>query len=310
MSALRTRALRRALALALVGGCAAGGRAAGGALAPWGVAARLDHPAPFADGRVRTVNGIAFTPDGRRLYVSDWVEARDATGRRRLRIFEWRHEGGRWVGPHAVAFGSAYTDYQPVMHPDGSRLYFQSTRPAPGDTAETLQNLWVVERVGDGWSAPRELTALNSPAREGYAAPLADGTLYFNSDRPGGRGLQDFYRARLVDGRWTPPVPVDELNTADGENDLFVDPRGRFVIFNRYVDSTRAIDLYVAFRAPDGRWGVPRPLDAVNGPGWELTPTVTPDGRYFLFTRDARIHRVELVSLLYRDEPVPGRLRR
>jgi len=41
----------------------------------------------------------------------------------------------------------------------------------------------------------------------------------------------------------------------------------------------------------------------------ELTPSVSPDGRYFLFTRGGVIQRIELAALIYPDE-VPGLGRR
>ena len=277
---------------------------------PYDIDGPIDQPVRFASGQVTTVNGLAFTPDGRTLYTANWVADRDSTGRRRLRIFEWRNSDGRWQGPAPASFSSPYTDYQPVMAPGGSRLYFQSTRPVSPGSGEVLQNLWFVDREGDSWSSPRPATVLNTPAREGYAAPLADGTLYFNSDRPGGRGLQDFYRARALGGdAFATPVPVTELNTEHSENDLVVDPAGRFVIFNRYVEATREIDLYIAFATPQG-WGPQRPLDGVNALGWELTPSISPNGRYFFFTREANIHQIDLAAILYTDEPVPGRRRR
>ena len=265
---------------------------------PYAAAEKIERPIAFAAGRVRTVNGLAFTPDGRTLYTSYWVGERDSTGRRRLRIFEWVHDGHDWRGPTPVRFGSRYTDNQPVMTPDGRRLYFQSTRPEAGDSAEVPENLWYVDRDGTGWSEARPLPALNTAAsREGYAMPTAVGTVYFYSDRPGGAGEEDFYRSRLVNGALSAPELVTELNSEHGENDLFVDPEERFAIFNRYVSATRDSDLYIAFRDGD-RWGAPRPLSELNGPTWELTPMVSPNGQYLFYTLGGTIMQTELAPLI------------
>ena len=297
-------------ALLIVVGCATTTRPV---RVPYAIEGPLDRPVPFAGGRITTINGIAFDESGASLFVAVWQPDLDPRGRRRLRIQEWRHDGRDWTGPFIPSFSSRDTDYQPVYSPDRRRLYFQSTRPVPGDTVEVLQNLWFVDRSGAGWSEPRFIAELNTAAREGYVAPLADGTLYFNSDRPGGRGLQDFYRARRVAGQLLPPEPVTELNTADSENDLFVDPGGRFLIFNRFIESTRSVDLYVSFPAGSG-WGSPRPLDNLNdttAAAWELTPSVSPDGRYFFYTVDGTIMQLELGALIYEDElPGVGRRRR
>jgi hypothetical protein len=291
----------RAIAIALLTVLAGCGRGRV-PLAPYAVPSPLPRPMPFAGG-IRTVNGIAFTPDGTTLYTSDWVSDLAPDGRRRARIFERRFEHGAWSAPRLASFSSAYTDYQPVMHPNGRQLFFQSTRPVPNGTTEVLQNLWVVDRQGDGWSEPRFLAELNTDAREGYVSPLVNGDLYFNSDRPGGLGGQDFYRARLEGGRYSAALPVAELNTADSENDLYVDPRGRFVIFNRYIDATRSIDLYISYPKPGGGWDTPRLLDAVNGPGWEITPSVTPDGRYFMYSLNNVIMQVDLAAALGGSAP-------
>ncbi|MGH7628629.1 MAG: hypothetical protein ACREOF_04430 [Gemmatimonadales bacterium] len=76
-----------------------------------------------------------------------------------------------------------------------------------------------------------------------------------------------------------------------------MDPRERFVIFNRHVDATRDLDLFIAFR--DGsRWGVPRPLTEINGPVWELTPSVSPNWQYLFYTLGGTIMQAELAPLL------------
>ncbi len=108
---------------------------------------------------------------------------------------------------------------------------------------------------------------------------------------------------------------MSELNSPHSENDLFVDYEERFVIFNRYVDSTASIDLYIAFRQ-GSRWGLPRRLDDIDvdrgGPSlWELSPSVTPDGQYFVFARGGTIMQVDRGAVIYEDElPGVGRRRR
>src|SRR5215470_307157 len=72
------------------------------------------------------------------------------------------------------------------------------------------------------YGAPRPITELNAVGFRDDD-PSATGDLlelYFNSDRPGGPGLQDMYvsrRARTTDP-WGPPALVAELSTADDES--------------------------------------------------------------------------------------------
>jgi hypothetical protein len=109
------------------------------------------------------------------------------------------------------------------------------------------------------------------------------------SDRPGGHGETDIYRAtRAADGRFGPPVNIGSPpNSSDGEGDTFVAPDERYLVFSssRAGGSGRG-DLYVWFRAADSRWGPVISLgDAINTPDHEFCPIVTPDGRYLFFSR-------------------------
>ena len=121
----------------------------------------------FRGTAIRTVNGIAFDQFERKLFAAAWQDDRDAQGRRRLRIVEWQCDDSTWNGPHVPPFSrTPYTDYQPVYSHNRQRLYFQSTRPVPGDSVEVLQNLWYVERRSNGWTAPHYIAELNTPYRD------------------------------------------------------------------------------------------------------------------------------------------------
>jgi Tol biopolymer transport system component len=114
-----------------------------------------------------------------------------------------------------------------------------------------------------------------------------DGTLYFSSDRDGGEGGLDLYRAPRVAGRYPaaynlgPPV-----NTGDGDDLPFIAPDESYLIFaSDRPGGLGNRDLYVSFRV-DGRWTAPRNLGSpINSPAWDIYPSVSPDGRYLFFTR-------------------------
>src|SRR5439155_10274002 len=114
------------------------------------------------------------------------------------------------------------------ISPDGSTLYFVSNRPTATHPAKKDFDLWRVRKAGGAWSAPEHLgDALNSEKQE-FGPELHDGWLWFNSNRDGGAGKLDIYRAKLLaDGTFgaaenvgapvnTPLDECDPVLTRDG----------------------------------------------------------------------------------------------
>src|SRR5207249_2416750 len=97
--------------------------------------------------------------------------------------------GARYGG----AAGKGQQDLPPFITPDGSRLYFASNRPAQdyiGAEPRDNTDIWVVERIGDTtWSEPKSPGgAVNTPSNEWFPTLASDGTIYFGSERSGGKG--------------------------------------------------------------------------------------------------------------------------
>lgn len=269
---------------------------------PYATNVAITQPRPYEDHLVTTVNGLAFAPDGRVLYVSRRVDELDDRGGQRSRIFAHHFSEGKWSAPKSLPFSLQFTDYQPVLDADGSRLFFTSTRPLPGRDAETRQNIWYVDRHEGEWGTPQLVSNLATSGWDGYAVPTRRGRLYFVSDRPGGRGAVDIWVAETVaDGQYGEPINVSALNSEHSDSDIFVDPDERFIILHRWVEATRTIDFWIAFGTQE-EWHAPRLLSEVNGPGWELSPTVSPDGRYFFFNRDGTIHQIDFCALVRAQE--------
>lgn len=246
---------------------------------------------PYAVGELHTVNGIAFHPDGERVFLTHHVADEDPRGRPRARIVVHRRTPSGWGPPRPVSFAGACTDYQPVLSPDGDRLYFTSTRPRPGTSEEARQDPWMVTATDQGWSDPVHLTALAGPGWDGHATVTRGGVVYIASDRPGGAGGVDVWRSEPTpDGTPGLPEPVTVINTAGGESDLFVDPEETVLFFTRWIDRDRSLRLWVS-RREDGRWTTPRPVPVGAEGGWVLSPTLTPSGKTLLWQEDGHLQR-------------------
>lgn len=256
-------------------------------LAYLGVPLPGDTPVVFAPGAVSTeareINAV-FSRDGRELYVTRVVDGRAS-------LFVRRLQGDTWSAPVRLALVANQPDADiadPALSPDGQRLYFvsgaQNDLFPPGNG-----NIWVSRRDGDGWGPAVILPApVNSSAAEYYPSVVADGSLYFSSNRDGGAGDLDLYRAQYQDDAFTSVVNLGApINTPQTEVDAYVAPDERMLIVAARRDGNRgALDLYISFRGTEGAWG---PLvhmgDTINTDLTDYCPMVTPDGRFFFFSR-------------------------
>jgi hypothetical protein len=120
---------------------------------------------------------------------------------------------------------------------------------------------------------------------ESYPVVVADGSLYFQSDRPGGFGKQDIYRAQyLGNGKFDVPKSIGAVvNTEEDSGDTYVSPDERYLIVNSR--RKEAPGLYVSFKEHDD-WQTPIFIkEPINSEWTDFCPYMTPDGKYFFFSR-------------------------
>jgi WD40-like Beta Propeller Repeat len=102
-----------------------------------------------------------------------------------------------------------------------------------------------------------------------------------------GIGRCDLYCSKLVDGQYGPPENLGEpINSAANEVEPFIAPDKSYLIFagTGLPESKGAYDLYVSLRQ-NGTWTRPRHLgDKINSVGWDFSPKVSADEKWFFFT--------------------------
>lgn len=202
------------------------------------------------------------------------------------RILVTRCESRGWSKPEPPAFAGEGVEADPYFTKDGRTLYYISTRPAIGVSGRSL-DIWRVEREGKGaWGTPFRLPEpVNSSGQEWFPRPAPDGWLYFGSDRPGGLGRTDIWRARAgEDGRWTVENLGGNVNTAGDEYEPLPSPDGTRMIV--MADG----GLYETRRASTGTGWSPRVKlpAAVNVNGSEIGAVFSPSGKSLLFARDTK----------------------
>ena len=207
---------------------------------------------------------------------TDGVREYDSFAGEPIRFAVWE-EAARLAGE----LGGDEGEHRPTLSPDGRWLVFASG--ARGTNAE----LYVAEmRAGEALD-PRPLYELNSSYDE-LAPAFGHGALYFTTNRPGGAGGFDLWRAPVdADGEFGAPEPLDAtVNTRSDEVDPAPLPGGLALAFssNRDQGGRRGHDFFLARPGLAG-YEVAR-LDALSSWQDDRELAFTGDGRRAFFASD------------------------
>lgn len=251
-----------------------------------------DTPKVFAE-KIIAPNGehvgyCAFSPDGTELYYAQtnehWSESKlirihvDSLDKRvPLYLKDRRYEG------------------EPFVTADGDTMYFMAVLP-PEEGKQWHADQYRVRKEKDGeWGTPELLdSVINTPASEWHVSLTDDGVLYFTSEREEGTSALhgDIYKATVKGDSFTDlkklPSPI---NSIYNDSDPLIAPDESFLIF--HSDRPGGFgqhDLYITFY--NGvNWTAPVNMGPlINATGWEMAPSLTPDGKYLLYTyREAMV---------------------
>lgn len=189
---------------------------------------------------------VGITTDGSRAYllnryVSDSLMEPGLS-------FTNRVERIAWSEPLNIDLdGIEMTDrvYNIYVNPDES-LIFMSMMKAGIDTTH---NIYVIEKEGVGWGLPRMLNdSINSTASDEITPYITkDGRfLYFASDREGGKGDFDIYRAERISRsftEWSEPINLESINSEDFDAYLSIDNENNFYFSSNR--NSRLSDIFI-----------------------------------------------------------------
>ena len=151
-------------------------------------------------------------------------------------------------------------------------------------------DLYISKKTGDVWSRPKNLgKSVNSRYWESQPSLSADGkTLYFSSNRVGGKGGRDLWVSRNIEGKWSTPINLgDRINTAKDETTPFIHPNGRTLFYsaNGFV-GLGGFDLYRSVM-DDTLWTKPINLGyPINTHKDEVAIVLAADGRTAYFAKE------------------------
>jgi len=181
-----------------------------------------------------------------------------------------------WDEPEVLAQVGAARD--PALTPDGRFLVFV--------TGERRLNaeLYIAELVDGTFARVEPIAELNTASDE-LAPAFAEGALWFASDRPGGAGGLDLWRASYTDGRFGPAELVGPgLNSAADDTDPAPLRSGAVVFASDRLRPRGDLDLYEAELSGD--LFEAQPLVALDTPFQEREPCAGPDDRVLYFASD------------------------
>ncbi|MBL7952722.1 MAG: PD40 domain-containing protein [Flavobacteriales bacterium] len=163
----------------------------------------------------------AFSKDGRTIYFTrnqvlpkKLANLRASNGQ--LGLFVSRLENGVWSQPLPFAHNSPkYSIMHPALSADGSTLIFASDM----DGGQGGVDLYRCERTSTGWSMPINLGAnINGTGNDAFPSFGPDDALYFSSDRDGGAGALDIYRASPSASGWNDAEALPEPFNSTGRD--------------------------------------------------------------------------------------------
>jgi outer membrane protein OmpA-like peptidoglycan-associated protein len=168
-----------------------------------------------------------------------------------------------WTTPQNLGppLNTPDNDAAQTITADATRMFFTANNRKDGKGSF---DIYYSEKRNGLWTPPRNLgEPVNTPAWETQPSISADGrTLYFVSNRSGGKGGSDIWMSTLGDdGKWEKPVNLEEINTSGNESSPFIHPDGRTLYFaSDGLPGMGGFDLFVTRKDSSGRWTTPQNL--------------------------------------------------
>ncbi len=178
--------------------------------------------------------------------------------------------GDQWSEANKLPEPINTTKYNEGAHcisPDGKYLFFTGCNRPDGLGS---CDLYVAKKENGTWSDPFNLgPGINTRGWESQPAISADGkTLYFVSNRAGGQGSYDIWKASLLaDGKWSSPVNLGpEINSPydEGAPYLHADNKTLYFSSNGWPGFGKN-DIFQSTLSHNGQWSTPKNLGpAIN----------------------------------------------
>lgn len=179
-----------------------------------------------------------ITPDGKRLYFTrtNITQTADDPNRREENIYETQVDGESWTRLKKLPkhINSIENEGAQCITQDGKTMFFTVCKTTKGRQGDC--NIYSAKWENGQWQLPQKLSSpINTPFKETQPSISYDGrTLFFSSDRPGGKGGMDIWVSRMnQDSIWANPVNLGAVvNTPQNEESPFIHPDNKTLYFS------------------------------------------------------------------------------
>ncbi|MBL7873038.1 MAG: OmpA family protein [Cyclobacteriaceae bacterium] len=192
---------------------------------------------------------------------------------------------------------SDFSEYNPLLSPDGKTLYFsRKNHPENVGGTSDKEDIWYSELGTDGkWSLAKNMgpqfnnaqpnfvnTVSSTP--DGKAVVILLGNKYLDK----GKMVAGVSMSTNVGGKWSDPKPLEienDYNYNEKANYFLANTRKSLLMSVEREDTQGGRDLYVSFEKDDGTWTQPLNLGkGVNTVGEETAPFLASDDKTLYFS--------------------------
>lgn len=202
-----------------------------------------------------------------------------------------KEANGEWSKPYSISpnINTNKNEGSQALSVDNRLLFFTSC-----NRTDVIGHcdLYFTERDSSGWQVPVNAgRPINSNAWDSQPCIASDGmTLYFVSNRPGGKGGMDIWMSTLTEsGTWGEPVNLgDSINTRGDEMSPFMHPDNSTLYFSSDGQiGMGGQDIFMAKRTGHNTWTSPKNLGyPINTFNEEYGMIVNTTGNLALFSSD------------------------
>jgi hypothetical protein len=198
-----------------------------------------------------------------------------------------------WQQPVPLSGGptTAGAEDSPFITPDGQTLYYfftpDASIPAERQLVDGATGIYVSQLVEGQWGPPQRIILQDPGELALDGCIFVQGQMmWFCSVREGNAREIDIWTASFENGNWRNWQNAGEpINQEFLVGELHITADGNQLYYHSHrPGGVGGMDIWM-LALVDGEWGSPQNVSAVNTPGDEGWPHISPDGQELWFTR-------------------------